>query len=172
MLRLALILCAAIYAGLIIFPGLAPDASATVEVSRAGAAVDVTAPAIPPTADTFVTADGRELHIAAVIDPGALPDNHAEIAVVSTQVAETETIIASSSSSGPDPDPDLPLVEITGNSVNLRAGPSTNDAVLGAMRRGAQAELIAAPAGGWVQIRAVETGVEGYMAERFITPLN
>ena len=88
--------------------------------------------------------------------------------MVSTGGAEIVTASASAAAA----EPDLPLVEVTGTSVNLRAGPSTGEAVLDALVRGEQAELLAALDNGWVQIRTVETGLEGYMADRFLAPVN
>jgi len=169
MLRLALLLGAAVYAGLVIFSEPAADVAGSVEVARAATPLDVTMPASRSNPDIFVTADGRELRIAAVIDPGALDDGSSEIALVSTGGTDT---ITSSASAGVPEVPDLPLVEITGNHVNLRAGPSTGDAVLGAMARGEHAELMASPGNGWVQIRALSTGVEGFMSDSFVSPLN
>ena len=167
MLRLTLMLSSAIYAGLVIYSDQVPDAPAdAVEVSRTATALDIGG--LPPRADgaTLTTADGRTLVMAAVIDPMALDDGTDRVALVSTR--HPESVVTSASSGLPD----LPLVEVTGNHVNLWAGPSTRDAVLGALVRGEQAELIAATGDGWVQIRAVETGIEGFMAERFVTLLN
>lgn len=164
MLRLSLMLGAAIYAGLVVLSEQLPDSPA--DVGRAVIAVDVTAPALAGRSDVLVTADGRTLRIAAVIDPTEIAGGPGPITRVST--APAETVIASASVGQPD----LPLVEVTGNQVNLRAGPSTGDAVLGAMVRGEQAELIAATGNGWVQIRAMSSGTIGYMADRFVSPLN
>jgi hypothetical protein len=167
MLRLTLMLSCAIYAGLVIYSQEVTDMpGADIGVSRTGTAVDLGAPAPLEEADRLVTADGRVLVMAAVIDPMALDDGTDRVALVATARREAVT---SSTSGGVA---ELPLVEVTGGFVNLRAGPSTGDAVLGALSRGERAELIAATGDGWVQIRAVETGVEGFMAERFVTLLN
>ena len=170
LLRLTLMLGAAIYAGLVVASEHLPDAETPVDVARAAAGVDATAPLRAARSDVLLTQDGRTLEIAAVIDPSALWDGSEEIALVATgrQEAEAVTLTAGTSAGAPA----MPLVEVTGNQVNLRAGPSTGDAVLGALVRGQQAELIAALGNGWVQIRAVETGVEGFMADRFLAPLN
>ncbi|NKX43279.1 SH3 domain-containing protein [Roseicyclus persicicus] len=166
MLRLTLMLGAAIYAGLVIFSERAPDAAAPgVDVTRA-AGVDATAPAQPTPTGRLVTADGRVLAIATVIDPAALVTDRDTIHAVSTRAPET--VIASASAGQPD----LPLVQVTGASVNLRAGPSTDQPVLDALVQGERAELIAALGNGWVQIRTVDGGVEGYMADRFVAPVN
>ena len=168
MLRLALILCAAIYAGLVILSErtlVAPDGPET--VGRA-ATIDVTQPVVRPPPDHFLTADGRSLLISAVIDPVALARHQIEIAHISTRRADdpAETLSASASEGLPE----TLVIEVTGSAVNLRAGPSTGDAVLTALVRGDQAELIGAPGNGWVQVRTLSGGTIGYMSDRFITP--
>jgi hypothetical protein len=163
MLRLSLMLGTAIYAGLVIMSEEMPDVS--VDVGRAALAVDVSAPVAGPAPDVLVTADGRTLAIAQVIDPAStlLPD---QVALVSTRGPEALTASASVGL------PDLPMVEVTGTQVNLRAGPSTDTAVLGSLVRGERAEVIGADGNGWVLIRAVSSGVEGYMADRFVATVN
>lgn len=167
MLRLTLMLSAAIFAGLVIFSEPAPVVSGApaapaqpAEVARGTAGIDVT---LPAPRQTLLTADGRALPIAAVIDPVAMSDGARGIALISTaggDITLTSAPVA----------PVRPLVEVTGNRVNLRAGPSTDTAVLGAMVRGERAEVIASPGDGWVQIRAVASGTVGYMADRFVSP--
>jgi hypothetical protein len=166
-LNLSLMLGAAIYAGLVIFSEPAPETAARPgDVARNAATVDFAAPARPAVPDILYTADGRSLTIAAVIDPVALAHRSDGIALIATD--RSEVVIASGSGSIDDP----ALVEVTGNQVNLRAGPSTADAVLGSMLRGDRAELIASPGNSWVRIRALSTGIEGYMADRFVAPMN
>jgi len=164
MLRLSLLLGVAIYAGLVITSEQLPDRPA--EVGRAALAVDVTAPTLSDRSDVLVTSDDRRLRIVAVIDPADLDADMGAIPRFST--APDETLVASASVGSPE----LPLVAVTGTQVNLRAGPSTVDAVLGALVQGEQAELIAATGNGWVQIRALSTGTVGYMADRFVAPVN
>lgn len=169
MLRLSLMLSAAIYAVLVIYSEPAPHSGAApVEVTQAAPVQHATTLARAIPTDRLTTADGRVLAIAAVIDPVALDDGREAVQLVSTGGAEIVTASASVAAA----EPDLPLVEVTGTSVNLRAGPSTGEAVLDALVRGEQAELLAALDNGWVQIRTVETGLEGYMADRFLAPVN
>ena len=163
MLRLTLMLSAAIYAGLVIVPERMPDE--TEFVGQAAQGVDVSAPAVAGPRDVLLTEDGRSLTVTAVIDP-ARSVSYETVALVTTRSPEAVTVSASVGL------PDLPLVEVTGNQVNLRAGPSTDTAVLGALVRGERAELIGADGNGWVLIRAVSTGVEGYMADRFVSVVN
>ncbi|PWK60292.1 SH3 domain-containing protein [Roseicyclus mahoneyensis] len=170
MLRLTLMLGAALYAAMVILPDRLPgDPFLGAEVARASLAVDVLVPIRAQTQDILLTQDGRTLVISAVIEPSLTLDATHGVAMVSTRRADRpETVVASSSGGLPERD----LVEITGNHVNLRAGPSTDTAVLGALVRGDRAELIAASGDGWVQIRAVSTGTIGYMADRFVSPVN
>lgn len=163
MLRLTLMLGTAIYAGLVILSERAPDSPP--DVARANMAVDMTSPAPGPASDVLVTEDGRRLSIASVIDPARTLSADG-VALVSTRAPEAVTVSASGGV------PDRALVEVTGNHVNLRAGPSTGAAVLGALVRGDRAELIGADGAGWVLIRAVSTGVEGYMADRFVAVID
>ena len=67
--------------------------------------------------------------------------------------------------------PSPKLYYVTGSSVNLRAGPSTGVAVVASLRRGTQAEFIAEAESGWWQIRDTNTGQVGFMAARFLAPV-
>lgn len=165
MLRLCFVLGAAIYAGLVIASERMPDIPLEVDQDNPG--LDASLPAAATRADVLRTQDGRALTITAVIDPA---ENVAADAVilVSTRIGGGETVTVSASVGARD----YPLVVVTGDRVNLRTGPSTGTEVLGALVRGDRAELIAAEGGGWVQIRAVATGVEGYMAARFVAAVN
>lgn len=66
------------------------------------------------------------------------------------------------------PAPSPIVMEVTGSAVNLRAGPSTTQAVLGRMLRGDRVELLAEMADNWMQIRDVVTGDVGYMSGDFL----
>ncbi|MDG3042528.1 SH3 domain-containing protein [Roseicyclus marinus] len=164
MLRLSLLLGAAVYAVLVVL-------SETVPVRDTDGGALAAAPSVPdpvalPARNMLVTEDGRHLAIAAVISP-ALVAPDAAVAMVSTRPA-TEVIASASTGLAED----LPRVEVTGRYVNLRAGPSSQAAVLTALGQGEQAELIGADGNGWVLIRAVSTGIEGYMADRFVAVVN
>lgn len=169
MLRLTLMLGAAIYAGLVIYSEPRPAAGAPgAEVTRAAPSVDPllsSAPAGGTDEDAHLALhDGRVLEIAAVIEPVRMHENGDGIVTVSTLADE---MVITSASAG---QPDRPIVEVTGSRVNLRAGPSTGNRVLGALSEGQQAELISALDNGWSHIRAIDSGVEGYMAARFLSP--
>lgn len=63
---------------------------------------------------------------------------------------------------------DAEIVEVTGNRVNLRQGPSTSARVVGALTRGTHAEIVSRE-GGWVELRTAN-GQQGYMSAKFVAP--
>ena len=58
--------------------------------------------------------------------------------------------------------------QVTANRVNLRAGPGTGHAVVGALSRGARVTPLAPEADGWQQVRS-ENGAQGYLATQFLS---
>lgn len=65
----------------------------------------------------------------------------------------------------------LPLYTVTGTRVNMRAGPSTANPVVGALALGSVTEALGPEIDGWVEIRDLDSGVSGFMATRFLNPL-
>lgn len=63
-------------------------------------------------------------------------------------------------------------LQVAGDRVNFRAGPSTDTAILVALNRGEVVELIAPAPDGWSQVRVVATGLTGYMSNDFLEPAN
>ena len=63
------------------------------------------------------------------------------------------------------------LREVSGKRVNMRSGPSTNDAVLDTLVRGTQIEVLDVNADGWARLRVLDTDQIGWMAERFLAAL-
>lgn len=61
-----------------------------------------------------------------------------------------------------------PILYVTGNRVNFRAGPSTGDRVIGALNGGAAVEALGPTGGAWVNIRDTE-GRTGYMSGQFLS---
>lgn len=55
------------------------------------------------------------------------------------------------------------------NSANVRGGPSTAHAVVARVTRGEEVEIVAT-ADGWAHIRIQGDGVDGWIAERLLTP--
>lgn len=63
----------------------------------------------------------------------------------------------------------LPLRWVRSASINVRGGPSTNDAVIGNLKRGEAVAVVAEVADGWLLVRIEGDGVEGYVAARLLT---
>lgn len=61
------------------------------------------------------------------------------------------------------------LWSVTGTLVNLRSGPSTNDAVIGQVSEGMTAEVIS-ESDGWYQIETIEGATTGWIFGRFLSP--
>lgn len=59
---------------------------------------------------------------------------------------------------------------VTGNSLNVRSGPSTDDAVVGRLTRGEATLVVWREGEDWARIRIEGDGIEGYVAMRFLTP--
>ncbi|MEP3298481.1 MAG: SH3 domain-containing protein [Pseudoruegeria sp.] len=56
---------------------------------------------------------------------------------------------------------------VSGNRVNMRSGPSTQNQVVAALARGTATELLGRT-GGWVHIRDLNSGNTGYMSANFL----
>ena len=54
---------------------------------------------------------------------------------------------------------------VTGNSVNVRGGPGTAFSVVNKLGRGDEVEVLQNPGNGWVKLRPVSGGPEGWMAD-------
>ncbi|MBL4626932.1 MAG: SH3 domain-containing protein [Roseicyclus sp.] len=125
---------------------------------------------------TLETAAGEQLHIAAVIDPvDLLPDaGSAGPTIASISVAEPAAVdVAALAAAGTATTTDVRQIwRVAGNRVNFRAGPSTNTAVLTALTLGAEVEFLAEAPDNWAHLRVVGSGLEGYMAARFLEPVN
>jgi hypothetical protein len=59
---------------------------------------------------------------------------------------------------------------VDGSSVNVRAGPSTDDEVVGKLSRGEATLVVWREGEDWARIRIEGDGIEGYVATRFLTP--
>jgi uncharacterized protein YgiM (DUF1202 family) len=59
----------------------------------------------------------------------------------------------------------LDIRTVSGNRVNVRGGPSTNFSVVSKLIRGDAVEILEDNGNGWVKMRSVLTGEEGWMAD-------
>ncbi len=65
--------------------------------------------------------------------------------------------------------PGAAVMTVTAQSLNVRSGPSTNDAVIGKLTQYEAVSLVQETADGWALIRIEGDGVEGWVARRFLT---
>ncbi|MDN5785940.1 SH3 domain-containing protein [Pseudorhodobacter sp.] len=67
---------------------------------------------------------------------------------------------------------DFPVMYVSSRSVNVRQGPSTNEAIVERLSRAEAVSVVSAEVDGWVQVRIEGDGVEGYIAARLLTDVN
>lgn len=58
--------------------------------------------------------------------------------------------------------------KVTGSTVNLRAGATTQAAVLGRTKRGDSAEMVELLENGWAKVYILESGLEAYISAKFL----
>lgn len=88
-----------------------------------------------------------------------------------SQPVETITVAPVEGQNAPDAQA-LPTSIVIATSVNLRAGPSTAEAVVGRVSQGDLVEVIGPSATGWTGIRHPENGNTVYMASQFLEAVN
>ncbi len=197
MIRLTVTLIVAIYVVLIVVPGV--DHGDNVEVTRAdgqnwliGLISSAEAEAQRPPRDApansartlrseltddlletddgyaLQTVEGEVLAITAVIDPvDLLPDDGAAtVAAVSVVDPSAVEVVQEQARE------ERIIWRVAGSNVNFRAGPSTNTAILAGLVRGDEVEFLADAPDGWAHLRVLDSGLEGYMAARFLEPVN
>lgn len=194
MIRPTLILAIVIVIAMIILPPDEPtsgeNATAPAEGSDRPARAALGDDALVETEDgrlVLITAEGEELAIDLVIEPSSLTEEDAQVnlppaetsgalePVLSADAEEepqtTET--AETSEASPEiPDASGTRLRVTGDRVNFRAGPSTDDAILAALTLGTEVELIERVGDGWAHLRVPDAGLSGYMSEDFLEPAN
>jgi len=110
--------------------------------------------------------------VANTVDPTAVPVNVA----ITTASADTPAIIpsliiqddagaATASPAALVSEIGLDIRTVSGNRVNVRGGPSTNFSVVSKLVRGDAVEILEDNGNGWVKMRSVLTGEEGWMAD-------
>lgn len=114
------------------------------------------------------TAGGERLEISAVINPVDLLPRSGEAQAVVTSV----TVAAPQSNGAPTTTASAQLWRVAASAVNFREGPSTNTRVLTSLTWGEEVEFLAEAPDNWARLRVVGSGIEGYMAARFLEPVN
>jgi hypothetical protein len=188
MLRLTLILCIGLFAALMIAgedrgqlrPGLA-DAAATAPLAAAESpepadpvepltVVDAApAPAAPRTQPAEVVAAAPEPE--PYVEPAREVVTVLEEPVFSLAASGNETVAAA------EPEPEAladgagTIWYVVANSVNVRAGPSTDAEVLGKLGTGEATLLVQSVDDEWARIVIQGDGVEGFIAKRYLSPV-
>lgn len=65
-----------------------------------------------------------------------------------------------------------PVMYVSGKSVNVRGGPSTDYEVVGRLSRAEAVTVVSAEQDGWVQIRIEGDGIDGFIAARLLTSID
>jgi uncharacterized protein YgiM (DUF1202 family) len=192
MIRLTLILAAVIFAVLVIVPGEDAGTDEPIVADDSRPVRDgLDTSALRETEDgalVLITAEGEELSIDLVIEPSELTEEDANVNLPPAEASgaveptpaedapdDAEAASATDEESAEPPasaDPGATVLQVTGDRVNFRAGPSTEDEILTALNQGERVELIERVADGWAHLRVVATGLEGYMSGDFLAPAN
>ena len=116
-------------------------------------------------------ADASEPEISDNADPYGVPRNVAIVtesgttpAIIPSLITGNETVEASAPAAISEPLA-RDIRTVTGNRVNVRGGPGTDFGVIGRLVRGDEVEILEDDGVGWVRMRSLETGEEGWMAD-------
>ena len=90
-----------------------------------------------------------------------------KVGAATNAVVEGETI-AKPVVAASQPVVDVDYRTVTGNRVNLRAGPSTSYDVVTKLRRSDDVEVLQDPGTGWVKLRSFEGNDIGWMSADFL----
>lgn len=105
----------------------------------------------------------------AVIVPASAPAaSKTAPAVADPVVADPEPEVVPVAA--PVIEPVLDLREVAGSRVNMRMGPGTDYDVITTLNGGTELEVLSVNADGWANVLTVDRGIEGWMAERLLTP--
>lgn len=182
MIRLTLFLAAGLYAAMLVWgtekPGLQAEAVTSdtledVEIADSGPREPKPAEAIAedkPEPDVQVSPAAERVLPAAVRAQTAAPNGTGIQPTNALMVVEAVDAPAEAATPAvAREEEETEVLIVTGNSVNMRAGPSISQAIIGNLRRGGRAELLDAETDGWVRVRDVSSGRVGYMAARYLT---
>lgn len=81
----------------------------------------------------------------------------------------SKAILAKAAAPQPAPVAAPDLWRVTGNVVNMRAGPGTDYNVVDQLRRDARVEVLSESDSGWVELRTVADNRIGWMSKSFVT---
>lgn len=101
-----------------------------------------------------------EIALAATVTPDAPPEARSRVVKVSSGPAAAAVVAA--------PDPEGTWY-VTGSRVNLRAGPSTSESVVGRVVLGQKAEMLEETDNGWYHIRTAGGAQDGFIYSKFLS---
>ncbi|MFN4155509.1 MAG: SH3 domain-containing protein [Paracoccaceae bacterium] len=164
MIRLLLLLCAGIFVTLQIGGqdrgqmrfGLIGAEPAPVRI----APTTVESPA-PPLAESAPLQAAGGVQAAG----GIVPVVFAPAQPLITPVAQTQTVVRVEGVTFSANDD---VRYVTGRSVNVRSGPSTQDAVVGRLSRGEAVRVVSVEDSGWARVRIEGDGIDGFMSLSFL----
>lgn len=142
--------------------------SAKVEETDAADVVPLSAAEITPASlETETTTRALIIKAAATVDDASSPAALAEAAArkmaantpAPTAPAASDTLTAS-----------FPTMFVSGSTVNMRGGPSTQHGIVNKLTRGTEVMETGKSGDGWSQIKVVDTGQRGFIASRFLKP--
>lgn len=106
------------------------------------------------------------------VEPAVVPTNVAITtasadtpAIIPSLIVQDDTATATASPAALVSEIGLDIRTVSGNRVNVRGGPSTNFSVVSKLVRGDAVEILEDNGNGWVKMRSVLTGEEGWMAD-------
>lgn len=106
--------------------------------------------------------------VTVVPHPGRIKTPETVVPVVSNSaVVQGDTLVGTSTTSV-EPVVEIDYRRVTGNRVNLRAGPGTSFGVVDTLRRGDEVEVLQDPGTGWVKLRSFEGNSIGWMSGQFL----
>ena len=146
-------------------PGLAVAAAEAKAVPVAAAVPAVETAALVPDAAAVVPDLAMPVVVAPVVVAPAPVVEPADTGVftLATFADATDAPVT------PEESADGEIWYVAGNSLNVRAGPSTDDAVVGKLTRGEAMLMVAREGDEWARIRIEGDGIEGYVAMRFVS---
>ena len=186
MLRMTFLLCSSLFLVMLLggrdFGQLRPGLA---QAEAAADAVPVTA-AVPVVETVALASDAPETPVVvhAIVPDPVIAEAPvvavalvAEVAPAPVPVEPENTVFTLSDYADPAPEAGVAPEQaaegeiwyVAGNSLNVRAGPSIIDAIVGKLSRGEAMLMVARDGGDWAQVRIEGDGIEGYVATRFLT---
>ena len=185
MLRLTFLLCSGLFLVMLLGgrdfgqlrPGLAEAAAEAKAVPVAAAVPAVETAALAPDAAAVVPDLAMPVAVATVV-VAPVAANPVVVAVAPAPVVEpagTGVFTLATYADAPDAtvtpeaSADGEIWYVAGTSLNVRSGPSTDDAVVGKLKRGEAMLVVAREGDEWARIKIEGDGIEGYVATRFLS---